>query len=1290
MADSDADFTHYAGRVSFPRTPEDLTNTSICPACLSPLTSRVCTVCTLDLNHPAAAELFQTSTDAATALRRRLALIGRIRFETAQLIEQQAAARGAQATASASSVAASSVAAAPRVSAAVATPPVAPAVIPPVAPAPSGSGVAPLATPTTAPGAPRRSSVQLVMLVVGVSLLSIAAIFFLVFAFITYGLLVRSLIIGGITIAAIVTASLLRSRRLHSTAEGIAVFAAILVYLDAFAVRANDLAGLGSAEGAIYWGAALVASAVALVLWHRASGLRVPNVVGFTALAPGLGLLVGGLADGLDTPGRYFAAFGAAALAGLAHPIARARGAVVARRMEPVVLLALSSAALVCGFFTAFAVQPQSEWGGAIALIVLALIAFAHVAVTARFTADHRAAGVFAAVSAGVGGVALASSAATVTLRSGDLESVLFWPIVVASVITLGLEAIARRAAGSASSPAAITAAVAAAAVTAFGIVISAGFALVVPLSAAGSAIASPWSAAATSVLVERTTFLELALAGLALVLALVTAAWATAALARRRGAILLWSFAVLLVVATPLLETLWVVVAAWLLLAVATLVVLVAVRPGSVLRGSERLPMAVAGIASTALAYATSWLSVDVWGWVTLVTIALLLGARLAAGAARPAPRAVLLGIAAVVGLVGAAALARQWGGETNGQTSINELRFVGILATVLLAAAAVPARSDSRTRVLFTAIDRRTVFWLAAPTALITFGITANSVGAGRTAPTGLLLPEYGTSLVLALALLGALLAWAIGARATELPMERALASLAIAPVTYWVVDSFARVAHLPQDTRLATPIVASLLVAVGSLVAAVRQRPASPRWLREIGLVIVAVPGVLLPVLRGDQSAWFVLLIAAVTTLILSIDTDGLFASVSPRRHLGWLAIVLATAGLWWRLGSQQVTAVEAYVLPVAGVLFVVAALIWRSARRRARVSSVSPLVFLGGLLVAILPLAADASSGPVARAYLVAGLSSLLLLAAVFAKRRGDLDRYLAAAALAGALGVVITTVGRSYFLVTAPGTADARLESWIGGCAIVLVAAAFGLERGGGADEGTRTRWRALVSRTLVVVAMTVVLAFEAASLTATGPGLARAFVTLVLFLAIYLIAALWTRAPFTRVIGWTGLGYGAAVAVLAIATGAIDPLEFATVPVALALIADGAVRLAERPQLRSWPALGTGVAVLLLPSLLATADERPLWRLVGLGLVAVAVLIVGAVRRLQAPFVLGAVVALIHGIATFSTEIRIVYESLPWWLWLGIGGVLLIAIAARYERRIKNLRDVAMRVAALR
>ena len=96
MAESDVDFTLYAGRVSFPRTPDDLTDTTICPACLNRLTSSVCGVCTLDLNHPAAAELFQASTDAAAALEHRLSLIGRIRFETARLLEQQADARAAK------------------------------------------------------------------------------------------------------------------------------------------------------------------------------------------------------------------------------------------------------------------------------------------------------------------------------------------------------------------------------------------------------------------------------------------------------------------------------------------------------------------------------------------------------------------------------------------------------------------------------------------------------------------------------------------------------------------------------------------------------------------------------------------------------------------------------------------------------------------------------------------------------------------------------------------------------------------------------------------------------------------------------------------------------------------------------------------------------------------------------------------------------------------------------------------------------------------------------------------
>jgi hypothetical protein len=40
-----------------------------------------------------------------------------------------------------------------------------------------------------------------------------------------------------------------------------------------------------------------------------------------------------------------------------------------------------------------------------------------------------------------------------------------------------------------------------------------------------------------------------------------------------------------------------------------------------------------------------------------------------------------------------------------------------------------------------------------------------------------------------------------------------------------------------------------------------------------------------------------------------------------------------------------------------------------------------------------------------------------------------------------------------------------------------------------------------------------------------------------------------------------------------------------------------------------------------------------------LWRIVSLGVVAIIVIVIGSTRRLQAPFVIGAVVLLIHGVA---------------------------------------------------
>ncbi|MEB0014778.1 hypothetical protein QN416_24595, partial [Glaciimonas sp. Cout2] len=78
---------------------------------------------------------------------------------------------------------------------------------------------------------------QILLLVVGVTLVSVAAIFFLTVAWIFAGLLVRSLIVGAFTAGALVTAAVLKRRGLGVTAEGIGALAVVLVLLDAWSLR---------------------------------------------------------------------------------------------------------------------------------------------------------------------------------------------------------------------------------------------------------------------------------------------------------------------------------------------------------------------------------------------------------------------------------------------------------------------------------------------------------------------------------------------------------------------------------------------------------------------------------------------------------------------------------------------------------------------------------------------------------------------------------------------------------------------------------------------------------------------------------------------------------------------------------------------------------------------------------------------------------------------------------------------------------------------------------------------
>jgi hypothetical protein len=188
----------------------------------------------------------------------------------------------------------------------------------------------------------------------------------------------------------------------------------------------------------------------------------------------------------------------------------------------------------------------------------------------------------------------------------------------------------------------------------------------------------------------------------------------------------------------------------------------------------------------------------------------------------------------------------------------------------------------------------------------------------------------------------------------------------------------------------------------------------------------------------------------------------------------------------------------------------------------------------------------------------------------------------------------------------------------------------------------------------------------------------------------VLFAAVHLLARAVDRAPFTRVVGWVAIAFGAVAAITGIAFDRLDPVEFASVPLAVALIAGGLIAMSRKPEARSWPNLAPGIVVLLLPSLVATYTENDLWRLVALGVVGVAVVLIGALRRLQAPLILGAVFLVAHAIHTFSPQIRAIYEVTPWWVWLIVGGLIILVIAIRLERSIRDLKTFAVRVGSLR
>ncbi|WP_328343366.1 SCO7613 C-terminal domain-containing membrane protein [Micromonospora sp. NBC_00421] len=327
----------------------------------------------------------------------------------------------------------------------------------------------------------------------------------------------------------------------------------------------------------------------------------------------------------------------------------------------------------------------------------------------------------------------------------------------------------------------------------------------------------------------------------------------------------------------------------------------------------------------------------------------------------------------------------------------------------------------------------------------------------------------------------------------------------------------------------------------------------------------------------------------------------------------------------------------------------------------------------LVGVAALLIAALAGTGVPVTTPVGLLWTGAGLVGLL---ATRAGTLAGLALLVVTAAVVGAvgrwagvrlLGCLTTVAAATCFALTAPLAAG--LPTRTAGFPVLGVAVAVLLGTPLLARRGPLTV-RALEAAAQAVAVLALLL---------TVGAIRHAAVICVLWGAAAALRVLYPGRPAGRRWVFAVVAGGSELlgAWLLLISGEVVLLEAYTLPAAGLTLVAGLLALRTRPGLTSWLALGPGLAAGLLPSLvsvLVAADPQPVRRLL-LGAAALGVVLVGATRRWQAPVVLGGgslVLLALH-------ELVRGWDLLPRWIYLAVGGLTLITLAATYERRRRDV-----------
>ncbi|MFJ3880696.1 SCO7613 C-terminal domain-containing membrane protein [Streptomyces sp. NPDC090077] len=519
-------------------------------------------------------------------------------------------------------------------------------------------------------------------------------------------------------------------------------------------------------------------------------------------------------------------------------------------------------------------------------------------------------------------------------------------------------------------------------------------------------------------------------------------------------------------------------------------------------------------------------------------------------------------------------------------------------------------------------------------------------------------------------------------------------------------------------------------ALLLAAGGLlgVAVAWREPRASAAALVGGLAAVSAVGALVP--AGAGSAWWAVAARVAAALALSaaavragsgavpgavrrglLRAGAAVAALGALAGLSAVAVALAARGavlreVWAATAPQQGgpgAGLAVALLLAAGALWLPGGVLPRPVAGASAVVCAAAALFAAPMRPGLPAWAVFAAQLGVVAAAGVAALRAparAVAFAAGGCAAVGALGVSLAALDGRAATFAVFGVLAACCALGAAHGAATVPVRA---GCAVGAVGYAAALAVALGAVAGLPWSWRAVAL--LAVPALVAALAPRlgpvrvAAEAAAAGAGLLAVAVALaagdapVLALVLGLSGAVCAGAALRverRALGWAAGALCVAGAWVRLAAWGVAVPEAYALPVAVPALAVGLLRRRRDPGASSWSAYGPGLGAALLPSMVAVWGDAHWQRPLLLGTAALAVTLAGAQRRLGAPLLLGGAVlaaVALHELAPYVVQVAGV---LPRWLPPALAGLLLLAVGATYEKRLRDARRLREAIGRLR